>query len=588
MSFLQQVDLPEGFGPFAAFRETFGFVPEIFRAQSLLPRVIEAEAELANSILFLETELSVTQKEGVLLAVALANRNSYCAAAHYERLRILGLSEQRLDGMMAASNGSTETALLDFAIRLSKRPATFGKAQIEQLRGLGFSDVQILEVILATALAAFLCTVATGLGVTPEFAPPPFQEWPEGAPVPAAENGGPYLSSITRSALDFAPFAFFRESFGFVPNVFKAQTLRPEVVEAEAYAVRKILLTEDVLTRFQKECILLVVSAVNLNTYCVAVHCEMLRNLGVSEALCDQIASDHHLAGLLPADEQMLDAALKLARQPGEFRAGDVEVLREAGFREEQILEAIVMTSLTTFLNTLQRGLGVVPDFKPRLVFPLKEVNLSHDFERPRLQTLDPEESKSEPDPDLAVIARVRGGETDAFEELVRRHGQKIYRSLMGMLGNGDEAEDALQDVFLKAFEHLEEFEGRSRFSTWLVRIAINTGIQRLRGRRDIESLESDDEEFRPRNIQIWQDDPEQSYSKEEMRSLIEREILKLPVKYRLVLILRDLEELSSLEAAGVLGLSVPALKARLIRGRLMLREALVGYFARTGTGANA
>jgi len=256
------------------------------------------------------------------------------------------------------------------------------------------------------------------------------------------------------------------------------------VVEAEADAVRKILLTEDVLTRFQKECILLVVSAVNLNTYCVAVHCEMLRNLGVSEARCDQIASDHHLAGLSRADEQMLDAALKLTSQPSEFRAADVEVLREAGFREEQILEAIVMTSFTTFLNTLQRGLGVVPDFKPRLVFPLKELNLSHDFERPRLQTLDQEESRLELDPDLAVIVRVRAGETDAFEELVRRHGQKIYRSLMGILGNGDEAEDAFQDVFLKAFEHIEEFEGRSRFSTWLVRIAINTGIQRLRRRK--------------------------------------------------------------------------------------------------------
>ena len=158
----------------------------------------------------------------------------------------------------------------------------------------------------------------------------------------------------------------------------------------------------------------------------------------------------------------------------------------------------------------------------------------------------------------------------------------------MGILGNPDEAEDALQDVFLKAFQHIADFEGRSRFSTWLVRIAINTGIQRVRARKETESLEGEDEEFRPRNIQAWQDDPEQSYSKEEMRRLIEKEIMKLPVKYRLVLMLRDVEELSTVEAANALELGVPALKARLVRGRLMLRESLVPYFSKGSTGAIA
>ena len=140
----------------------------------------------------------------------------------------------------------------------------------------------------------------------------------------------------------------------------------------------------------------------------------------------------------------------------------------------------------------------------------------------------------------------------------------------------------------MKAFQHIGDFERRSRFSTWLVRIAINTAIQRVRGRKEVSSLEEEDGEFRPRNIQAWQPDPEQCCSKEEMRRLIEKEIIKLPMKYRLVLILRDVEELSTAEAASALGLGVPALKARLVRGRLMLREALVPYFSKENTGVTA
>jgi RNA polymerase sigma-70 factor (ECF subfamily) len=151
------------------------------------------------------------------------------------------------------------------------------------------------------------------------------------------------------------------------------------------------------------------------------------------------------------------------------------------------------------------------------------------------------------------------------------------------MLGSTEEAEDALQDAFLKAFQHLPHFEGRSKFSTWLVRIAINTGLQRVRGRKDFDSLDEESEEFRPRNIQAWTDTPEEFYSREELRRLVEREVMKLPVKYRVALMLRDLEELSTEEAAAVLGLSVPGLKARVLRGRLMLRESMVPYFSKAG-----
>jgi RNA polymerase sigma-70 factor (ECF subfamily) len=208
----------------------------------------------------------------------------------------------------------------------------------------------------------------------------------------------------------------------------------------------------------------------------------------------------------------------------------------------------------------------------------VKEVNPSVISER---QITEPEVVSD--DPDLEIVARVRNGETDAFEALVRKHGRRVYRSLLAIVGSAEEAEDALQDAFLKAFQHLSNFEGRSRFSTWLVRIAINTGLQRVRSRKEFDRLDEDDEEFRPRHIQAWTDTPEEFYSREELRRLVETEVMKLPVKYRVALILRDLEEVSTEEAAAALGLSIPGLKARILRGRLMLRESMVPYFSKAG-----
>jgi RNA polymerase sigma-70 factor (ECF subfamily) len=519
--------------------------------------------------------------------------------AHYQSLRILGLKENQIKQLTGDHRGAglpeADEALLDFALKLGRFPASLGQEDIAELSAFGFTDEGILEAVLMTALTNFLCCLSTGLGVTSDFPPLVLGEDPgfkgpashKGSGVVNLQGSGPYLSSVEMSAADFPPFAFFQEKFGFIPNIFRAQTLRPDVLEAEAKAVGTILLTEDVLSRFQKECILLVVSALNLNTYCVAVHSEMLRNLGIPAEKSDQIALDHHVTDLSQTDKALLDCAVKLAQRPAEFGADDIQILKHAGLTDEQILEAVVMTALTHFLNTLQMGLGTIPDFEPRLIFPVKEVNLSASSSRPTIDLFQKEESAPE-DPDVEIVARVRAGDTDAFEHLVRVHGRKIYRSLVGILGTPEEAEDALQDTFIKAFTHISEFEGRSRFSTWLVRIAINTGVQRLRGRKDLDSLEGEDDEFKPRNIQAWGDDPEQAYSKEEVRRLIEQEIMKLPVKYRVVLVLRDIEELSTVEAANALGLGVPALKARLIRGRLMLRESLVPYFAQGTTGAIA
>jgi RNA polymerase sigma-70 factor (ECF subfamily) len=272
-----------------------------------------------------------------------------------------------------------------------------------------------------------------------------------------------------------------------------------------------------------------------------------------------------------------LDFALKLAVRPLEISREDIELLRRHAFTEEQILEAVVMSSVSSFLNTLQMGLGTTPDFAPRRVFrpvPQNKVHLSGPIPHPTNEGVPS-------DPDADSVARVQRGDLDAFEELINRHSRRVYRTLVGALGNPDEARDAMQDTFLKAFQHLGDFQGRSKFSTWLVSIASNTGLQRLRERKNLESLDegSGDEGFCPRQVRAWTDNPEQIYAKTEMRDLVENGVRQLPAKYRVVVMLRDIEQLSTEEAAAALGLGIPAFKARLIRGRLMLREALAPHF---------
>ncbi len=130
-------------------------------------------------------------------------------------------------------------------------------------------------------------------------------------------------------------------------------------------------------------------------------------------------------------------------------------------------------------------------------------------------------------DADAELVAQAQSGNLEAFEELVRRHSQLIYRTLTAILGNPADAQDAMQDTLLSAFKHIGGFQGRSKFSTWLVSIARNTALQRLRRGQELESLdegEYDEEgDFRPRQVRAWQDNPEQSYSKSEMRQLVER-----------------------------------------------------------------
>jgi RNA polymerase sigma-70 factor, ECF subfamily len=382
--------------------------------------------------------------------------------------------------------------------------------------------------------------------------------------------------------LSAGSLATLKRNFGLAPRVYRAQLLRPDLVDAQVRFMDRLLFGKGALSRVQKEFILLAVSAENSNSYFPALHCQTLQFLGVKPEQSLQVAIDHRNANLSDADVALLDFARRLASEGESLTDLDVESLRKSNFNDEQILEAVLMVGLTQLLNCIQTGLGTEPDFKPRVTFPLKEVNPAVASQRQIVEPELPGDFASD-DPDFEIVVRVRGGETDAFEELVRKHGRRVYRSLLRILGNAQEAEDALQDAFLKAFQHLPHFEGRSRFSTWLVRIAINTGLQQVRSRKEVDSLDEENEEFRPRNIQAWSDTPEEFYSREELRKLVEKEVMKLPVKYRLALMLRDLEELSTEEAAVALGLSVPGLKARVLRGRLMLRESMTPYFSKAG-----
>jgi RNA polymerase sigma-70 factor (ECF subfamily) len=394
-----------------------------------------------------------------------------------------------------------------------------------------------------------------------------------------------FLSS-SDVAEDLPSLTTFKKHYGFIPRIFREQLALPDVIASEAKLIETLLFGKGALTRLQKEYILLVVSSANSNVYFPAFHSRTLQFLGVKPEQSEAVIEDHKKAGLPDNDVVLLDFAQKLVLRGNRFEADDVDQLRTKGFSDEQILEAVLMVGVTCFLNTMQFGLGTEPDFKPRAkIFP-KEVNPVSISERPILERPLTEESVSDNDPDFEVVIRVKNGETDAFEELVRRHGRRVYRSLVGILGNAEEAEDALQDCFLKAFQHLPDFEGRSRFSTWLVRIAINTGVQRLRGQKDFDSLDEEVDDFKPRRIQAWEENPEESYSREELKRIVEQEVMKLPAKYRVALMLRDLEELSTEQAANALGLTVPGLKARVLRGRLMLRESMVAYFAKGAAGA--
>ncbi|HTS27881.1 MAG TPA: sigma-70 family RNA polymerase sigma factor [Bryobacteraceae bacterium] len=191
------------------------------------------------------------------------------------------------------------------------------------------------------------------------------------------------------------------------------------------------------------------------------------------------------------------------------------------------------------------------------------------------------------------LVAQAREGDTRAFGELVRRYEGKIFRLAQHVTQNREDAEDVLQETFLKAYEHLDQFKGDSKFYTWIVRIAVNQALMKLRRRKTDKSVSLDEtidtgEDTITREIAAWDEDPEQRFSREELGEILDTAVDSLEPPYRSVFVLRDIEELSTEETAEALNLSVPAVKSRLLRARLQLREKLTRYFKRKGDDAFA
>jgi RNA polymerase sigma-70 factor (ECF subfamily) len=182
-----------------------------------------------------------------------------------------------------------------------------------------------------------------------------------------------------------------------------------------------------------------------------------------------------------------------------------------------------------------------------------------------------------EPLSDEAVVTRVLAGETGMFEIVMRRHNQRLYRVARAILRNDGEAEDVMQDAYVRAYEHLGQFAGRAKFSTWLTRIAVHEALARQhRGNRfeELESMSEQQGDPMDRFASIAPN-PEQQASNTEIGRLLEEAVEKLPDDYRTVFMLRDVEEMSTTDAADVLDITEENVKVRLHRARVLLRKAL-------------
>lgn len=181
-------------------------------------------------------------------------------------------------------------------------------------------------------------------------------------------------------------------------------------------------------------------------------------------------------------------------------------------------------------------------------------------------------------------LDKLRAGDRLEFSRMVDAFSSRLYRLALKMLGNQQDAEDVLQETFIKAFRHLSGFDGRSSISTWLYRIAANEALMLMRKKRletislD-EPLEGEEGESEPLQIVDWCCIPEHELMNEEARQQLDKAVQNLPLNLRMAFLLRDIEDLSTQEAADVLGLSENALKTRLSRARLRLREELTVYY---------
>jgi RNA polymerase sigma-70 factor, ECF subfamily len=187
---------------------------------------------------------------------------------------------------------------------------------------------------------------------------------------------------------------------------------------------------------------------------------------------------------------------------------------------------------------------------------------------------------------DEEVVERVKGGEIALYEILMRRYNQRLYQVTIAILRDGAEAEDVMQDAYVRAYEHLEQFEGRAPFASWLTRIAVHEALARIRQRGHFEPLdETEDGEISMKTVDTTPD-PEQNASRSETSELLEAAVLGLPEPYRTVVMLRDVEEMSTKDAAEVLELTEENVKVRLHRGHAMMRSWLLARVGSSGKNA--
>ena len=190
--------------------------------------------------------------------------------------------------------------------------------------------------------------------------------------------------------------------------------------------------------------------------------------------------------------------------------------------------------------------------------------------------------------PDSELLERLKAGDEEAFETIVDRYSAQTYRVARTITGNPQDAEEVVQDVFMTVFRKIASFEGRSAFSTWLYRIAVNAAMMKVRGKQEKqERTEEDLERWLPvfdaraqhaHPVGAWSANPEEAVLQRERREVLRNELATLPTEYRTVVALRDLQGLSSEEAAEILGISPAAVKSRLHRARLALRGKLAAH----------
>jgi uncharacterized peroxidase-related enzyme len=172
-----------------------------------------------------------------------------------------------------------------------------------------------------------------------------------------------YIGSPPLTVSDFPRFADVQTAFGFIPNFYKAQGDRTDLIEPQMALAGAVIVAEGALERRQKEYIFLAVSARNLSTYCVTAHCEIVRMLKLEGPEPEQIAIDHASAKIPLRDKALVNFAIKLNGTPGPVTKADIDTLRTFGFSDQHIQEAIVITGLARYANTIAFGLGTLPDF---------------------------------------------------------------------------------------------------------------------------------------------------------------------------------------------------------------------------------